>query len=190
MINIVESLNQEQGYIYIIKVFDYYKIGKTQNPNGRFGEYTKLMQEPEVVILKRVCNYHNVEIELHNMYEHKHSRGEWYSLTENDIYDIQWYLEFFDVSTMKHLMSTMIHDLLVAQIENHFNGLIEVNINDNDEYYLTLRAGKKLVTKIPICRVNSITLEFGNILKTFSERREMINESIQRAKEIKSEQAS
>lgn len=188
MVNIIESIDKEQGYIYVIKVLGYYKIGKTQNPNNRFGEYTKLMQEPEIIILKKVCDYHNVEIELHNMYSHKHTRGEWYSLEDNDIYDIKWYLEYFDVSTMKLLISTMLKDFIISQIENHFGNLVEVNMNDDDGFYLTLKIGEKLKTKIPIYHGTDIIKNLSDIIKVFSEKRELINQSIQYRNALKQEE--
>lgn len=73
------------GYVYIIKVDQYYKIGQTSNLKKRIGEYTKLMREPEVIINVR-CYYHKeIEKDLHKMFEDKRSNGEWFILSDKDL---------------------------------------------------------------------------------------------------------
>lgn len=74
-----------KGSVYIIKVNDYYKIGKTKNIEKRIGEYTRLMEEPKIIICEEVDNYSLIEKELHKMFEDKNTRGEWFSLSEEDI---------------------------------------------------------------------------------------------------------
>lgn len=192
MIDIVDSISKEQGYIYVIKVLDYYKIGKTQNPNNRFGEYTKLMKEPEVVILKKVSNYNNVEVELHKMFSHKHTRGEWYELNDNDIEIIQWYLNYFDNSMIPFLLSIPLSDLLKSQIQYEYNDVIEIR-EQNSDLYIILRTGKTLQTRIPIyhnVNYNGVLIDdLSNILEVLSKNREMIEKSLQIQKEL-SEHAS
>lgn len=75
----------EQGFIYVIKIDNYYKIGKSKNIKRRFGEYTRLFKEPELVICEYVNNYDEVEIELHEIFGEKRTRGEWFMLSKNDI---------------------------------------------------------------------------------------------------------
>lgn len=77
--------NDESGYVYIIKVDSYYKIGRTSNPNNRFGEYTKLMKEPEVISLTFCNNYKQVEKELHKMFSDRNTNGEWFTLTDEEL---------------------------------------------------------------------------------------------------------
>lgn len=180
MIDIIKSINQEQGYIYVIKVLGYYKIGKTQNPNNRFGEYTKLMQEPEVIILKKVSNYHNVEIELHKMFKHKHTRGEWYLLNNNDISIIKWYLEYFNLYEIYNdIIYEDLSDLFKAQIKLKYHGAIEVCEDDNS-YFVVVKIGKHL-TKIPIYygKTTNIINELSSILSSFSKNENKIYESLQ-----------
>lgn len=170
----IDQVKQEQGYIYVIKVFDYYKIGKTQNPNNRFGEYTKLMQEPEVIVLRNVYNYHNVEIKLHQMFEHKHTRGEWYELNDNDIELIRWYIEMYTYPFLSSIISMYMSDLLKEQITNMYNGIIEVREND-----VVIVYGK---TKIPICTLEKcFTIDnFDKIIQAFSKFETIINSTMEK----------
>ena len=79
----------ESGYVYVINFDNYYKIGKTINPEQRFGEYTLLPKEPTIICCESVNNYSAVEIELHNKYQNKLLRGEWYLLESEDIESIK-----------------------------------------------------------------------------------------------------
>ena len=76
------------GYVYIMENCGYYKIGKSKYPERRFGEYTKLPEEPKYHIVCKVKNYDAVEIALHAMFADKRNRGgecEWFCLTEEDL---------------------------------------------------------------------------------------------------------
>lgn len=77
--------NSNIGYVYIIKLDGYYKIGRTSNPSNRFGEYTKLMKEPEVISLIFCDNYKQVEKELHEMFSDKNTNGEWFTLSDEEL---------------------------------------------------------------------------------------------------------
>lgn len=81
------------GYVYVVKVDGRYKIGKTKNPTNRFGEYTRLYEEPIVVVCEVVFDYSEVEKELHKKYADKRLRGEWFNLNETDIELIKNYLK-------------------------------------------------------------------------------------------------
>ena len=54
-------MKKEKGYIYIIKLGEYYKIGKSKNFRKRIGEYTQLYATPEIIIVEWVRDYHNFE---------------------------------------------------------------------------------------------------------------------------------
>lgn len=82
-----------QGFIYVVRVGDNYKIGKTINMRNRLGEYTRLYEEPKVLICEKVYNYSTVEVELHKKYKDKQLRGEWFSLTASDIKNIKAFLK-------------------------------------------------------------------------------------------------
>ena len=81
-----------KGYIYVMKNCGYYKIGKAQIGSSRFGEYTKLPEEPEYVIKVIVGNYNKVETALHERYKNKRLRDggcEWFELEDSDIEEIR-----------------------------------------------------------------------------------------------------
>ena len=78
-------METENGYVYVVKVLDYYKIGKTINPNKRFYEYSRLMEFPEIIYCTFVNDFNNIEIKLHKLFKDKCSRGEWFRLEDNDL---------------------------------------------------------------------------------------------------------
>ena len=84
-IEISKKEKELEGYIYLIKVLDFYKIGRTSSPETRLGEYTKLMTEPQIIICSKVKNQFLLEKSLHDLYKDKNTRGEWYNLTETDV---------------------------------------------------------------------------------------------------------
>ena len=82
----------ENGIIYVMKNCGYYKIGKAKIGSSRFGEYTKLPEEPEYIIKRIVSNYGKVEIALHERYKKKRLRDggcEWFNLSEQDLMEIK-----------------------------------------------------------------------------------------------------
>lgn len=89
----IEVNNDCCGYLYVIKVDGNYKIGISKNPKQRFGEYTKYAKEPKQIIIKKCCSYKKIEEQLHERYSEKRIRGEWFCLTEQDIDDIEAFLE-------------------------------------------------------------------------------------------------
>lgn len=80
-----KQLPEEDGYIYIIKLFNFYKIGKTKNPKNRLGEYTKLPMPSEKIICELCKNYHNLEKELHFHFSCKRTNGEWFQLNDEEL---------------------------------------------------------------------------------------------------------
>ena len=87
-------------YIYVMKCCGYYKIGRAQIDSTRFGEYTKLPEEPEYIIKQIVCNYQKVEIALHERYKDKRQREgmcEWFELEDSDIEEIKDFVSQYAV---------------------------------------------------------------------------------------------
>lgn len=81
------------GYIYLVKMGENYKIGKTKKPKERLVEFTKMPQKIETVVCEKVKGYSDEEKFLHTIFSHKNIRGEWYSLDKNDIENIKTYLD-------------------------------------------------------------------------------------------------
>lgn len=75
------------GFIYVVKVAGYYKIGKSKDFRQRMGEYTQLFEKPKVIICKWCRNYHKFEKQLHNKYKAYNTRGEWFKL---DFWQVFW----------------------------------------------------------------------------------------------------
>jgi hypothetical protein len=75
-----------KGYVYFVKDDnDRVKIGKTKSPKERMGEYTKLPFKPQLELLLECKDYDMAELKFHEHFREKHIRGEWFSLTREDI---------------------------------------------------------------------------------------------------------
>lgn len=74
------------GFIYIIKSGEFYKIGKTININNRFKKYiTENPNRIELVYYFYVKNYSIEEEKLHDIFKHKQHNREWFKLDPEDI---------------------------------------------------------------------------------------------------------
>jgi hypothetical protein len=91
----LKEIKNDVGYCYIMKddLYPmYYKIGKAKNPTIR--EKTLLHDSPTISLFKAVKteSMSKLESELHNIFEDKRYRGEWFKLTEKDI---NWLIETY-----------------------------------------------------------------------------------------------
>ena len=76
------------GYVYIMKNMGVYKIGRCNTTKERLGEYTKLPEEPEYIILTKVSDNIEAEEELQRTFHDKRMRDgkcEWFKLSDEDI---------------------------------------------------------------------------------------------------------
>ena len=71
----------------------YIKIGRSINPKKR--ETTLQSEKPDITLLK-ICDC-NIETKLHKMFKDKRVRGEWFSLSKEDISYIVDPFDFKDV---------------------------------------------------------------------------------------------
>ncbi len=144
----------EIGYIYVMKMDNYYKIGKTKNKK-RLGEYTKLPTQPEYPILIKVSDFHDLERKLHTNYIDKRTRNncEWYILTENDIEEIRMFLKKYEIIEEKNDKEEFFYRIAF----DYKNGLSVDNINFHvsicqrklytDEYHCSHCGGNDLYLK-------------------------------------------
>ena len=82
---------QRSGWVYVLQGIgtDYYKIGKTSNPENRLRTFgVKLPLDVRYAVLIRTQDRHVMEKRLHTDYEHKRVDGEWFALDDNDLEDI------------------------------------------------------------------------------------------------------
>jgi len=89
-----ELKKAESGFIYVIANGKKYKIGKTKNFHNRYQQLcTSNPNELEVIVLKKITNYHEIEELLLHKYSDKRISGEWFLLKEEDILDIKQILD-------------------------------------------------------------------------------------------------
>lgn len=118
-------METDNGYVYVIKVLNYYKIGKTINPKVRFYEYSRLMEFPKIIYCTFVKSFSKIETQLHELFKEKCSRGEWFFLDNNDlkiIYDILEQNKIYNDTVLSLEEIIKIH----KKRENYIN-----NLNNN-----------------------------------------------------------
>lgn len=92
--------NIQDGYIYVIKSGEYYKIGRTVCLKDRIKKYiTENPNEVKVLLNEKVVDYVDVEDKLLKMFKKKKHRGEWFKLDNSDIDIIKNYLKENETKT-------------------------------------------------------------------------------------------
>jgi hypothetical protein len=78
------------GFVYVIRVGDFCKIGLSANPKSRIASLQISTPTPlEVVCILPTKDMIALEKELHQKYVHAHERGEWFDLSESDVEQIR-----------------------------------------------------------------------------------------------------
>jgi hypothetical protein len=73
-------------WVYTIEVMGFYKIGHTADVRGRLNALSAAMPfEPRLMHAFESNRYWAAEKELHEMFQDKHVKGEWYALDEVDL---------------------------------------------------------------------------------------------------------
>jgi hypothetical protein len=73
------------GFIYIFKAGDVYKIGRTNNVGRRLSEIQRTHPAAEVYHSRKVQYVASLEESLHGFFDSKRVRDEWFSLDESDL---------------------------------------------------------------------------------------------------------
>ena len=80
--------NPMPGYVYLMKMCGYYKIGYSQDPTTRSKEIGVLApMQPEIVHTIFTNNMRETEAVFHYQFREKRIRGEWFDLSEDDVRD-------------------------------------------------------------------------------------------------------
>jgi len=81
-----QDIVHQNGYIYIIRQPDFYKIGQTLYPSRRLKAYhTNNPNNVKYCLLAKVADMDKVETILLTKFEAQVHRGEWFNLTSNDL---------------------------------------------------------------------------------------------------------
>lgn len=83
---------KDERFVYLVKMRENYKIGISKNPEKRFGEFTLLPEKLETIFIHKVANAKLVESDLHEIFNNKRVRGEWFNLTKEDIEFVKRYI--------------------------------------------------------------------------------------------------
>ena len=84
--------NENIGFVYIMKMDSFFKIGISKNPLRRLGDLQTAPTEIKLVFSAKVQNPREVEGFLHSLFCDKKMKGEWFCLNKADIKIIHDYL--------------------------------------------------------------------------------------------------
>lgn len=78
-----------KGHIYLVEALGLYKIGKEKNKTSRTNHFHTIMPV-EVKLIHSFCSndYSNAEKILHKKYSHLRQKGEWFSLSNEEVNEI------------------------------------------------------------------------------------------------------
>lgn len=102
-----DEKDNKNGYIYVMLHQGYFKIGKSYDCT-RLGEYTRLAEEPEYVVVEYVNDMDKIESMLHEMFADKRCRDgscEWFALDTADISQIKSIVNSNKVQNVEHSKS-------------------------------------------------------------------------------------
>ena len=97
-----KSVYSDKGIIYIMRNMGYYKIGKAQIGSNRFGEYTKLPEEPIYIKKAVVKNHGNVELLLQETFKDCRLRDgscEWFDLSDEELKEAINIIEMYEIKS-------------------------------------------------------------------------------------------
>jgi len=80
------------GWVYLLKMNQYYKIGRTTgtNPKSRIQSISaSLPCIPELIHLFQTSDAADAEARLHKRYSHYRTNGEWFQLSQETVIQIQ-----------------------------------------------------------------------------------------------------
>lgn len=82
----MKNYRARHGFVYVIQGDNYFKIGCTINPQKRIKTMSvKSPFELKIRLLLPSDNIDKLEKELHDKFHDKRQKGEWFTLTEEDI---------------------------------------------------------------------------------------------------------
>lgn len=86
------------GDVYLAKSENgFYKIGISKDPRGRIKHFSTIMPlEVEIIHTFASDNCREAEAALHRMHDCCRARGEWFSLSEQDVYFITSITAYFE----------------------------------------------------------------------------------------------
>lgn len=84
----------EKEFVYVVALGSYYKIGRTKDLNRRLKTLcpTKFPEIPVMKLSMAVADAPFVESLLHSRYSQRRVRGEWFSISENELEQIRVFI--------------------------------------------------------------------------------------------------
>lgn len=126
------------GYVYIIKFGEFYKIGLSKNPKKRMRDFATVVMPYKFELIHTIStiNASFLEKAMHNKFSHKLVAGEWYKLNRFDLYLIKKESRFY--STMSNIGSKTAFDVLSqkASIPGHTSELFKHRVVDPIVFYV------------------------------------------------------
>jgi excisionase family DNA binding protein len=83
---VVRDCPDGQPCVYLLRLGQYHKIGKTIHLTRRVAEFISIFPEdPELIHTIQTAQHSSLEAFLHQRFSRQRVKGEWFRLTENDI---------------------------------------------------------------------------------------------------------
>ncbi len=80
------NLKRDDGYVYLLKFGDDYKIGSSKNVSRRFREIkTQMPMDGEIIHNIKTGDPEGIESYWHRFFTEKRTKGEWFRLTSADV---------------------------------------------------------------------------------------------------------
>ena len=139
------------GVIYVLKMGEYYKIGKASLRFTRLGEYTKLPETPKYIYVGIVLNSLIYEEKLHELFSHKRVRGEWFNLNTQDLNRIGLFIDtdcifrVDDDGFLNFNLDKPTRDDLLLKARRIYN--TSKSFDYNEEYVLSILSQREILRK-------------------------------------------
>ena len=89
-----KSKRQKPGHVYLVECDGVYKIGVSNNPDRRVGEFNTMYHKPVnvVTVSERLSDMWAIEWLLHGIYDNCRVRGEWFGLSSRQVETVKAFL--------------------------------------------------------------------------------------------------
>ena len=150
------------GYVYIMQMGDYFKIGVSNNVEKRRDriDVTLLPNEVIVIASKKTKDPYILESFLHQEYGLNRIRGEWFSFEKDTVKDIINKYEFNQVSEINKVNNIFLSSERLEEKKQEIENLkkeLQKNIKEANKIFdLKLKPYEKIILDLFLDKIKSI----------------------------------
>ena len=140
-------------YTYIMKSHNLHKIGKANNVETRLKQFQT--GNPYIEVVRSIEG--SYEMNLHELYKDKRVTGEWFKLSEEDLIEIDRYIEQKKSETPVQEKKWM-RNLVTAPYDKRINKIsIEIDLTEKNVSWSAINIQKELYEIVEKMDVESIS---------------------------------